>query len=180
MAEDKNLIISKISFDISFYEIELEFDNSSVINYLKNHKMIKEEMLTTYYEYTNVLEEKNLEDFKNHIYNHINLFVKNVLKKEKVILKESWFQAYETNSYHPLHIHGVQEKDWSFIYFVQASLSSAKTIMHLPGYPYVPNVRKYITPRKDLLVMFPSYLPHQVELNKDSERIILSANLEIF
>tara|TARA_R100001460_G_scaffold90643_1_gene132336 strand:- start:2095 stop:2637 length:543 start_codon:yes stop_codon:yes gene_type:complete len=180
MAEDKNLVINKRAFDISFYEIELKFNNTKVIEYLKNHQMIKEEMLTTYYEYKNVLEEKELEDFKNHIYNHVNLFVKNVLKKEKVILKESWFQAYETNSYHPIHVHGVQQKDWSLIYYVQASPTSAKTIMHIPGYPYVPEIKKQIVPKKDLLVMFPSYFPHQVELNQDSERIILSANLEVF
>jgi len=179
MAEDKNLIINKRTFDISFYEIELSFDNSKIINYLKNHQMTKESMLTTYYESKNVLEEKELNEFKNYIYSHVNLFVKDVLKKEKVVFKESWFQAYEKNSYHALHVHENKEKDWSLIYYIQVSSDSAKTIMHLPGFPYVPDIRKYIIPKKDLLVLFPSYLPHQVELNQDNERIILSANLEI-
>lgn len=180
MAEDKNLVINKRSFDVSFYEIELEFDNFSVINFLQNHKMTKEEMMTTYYEFENVLERKELEDFKNHIYDHVYLFVKNVLKKEKVILKESWFQAYEQNSYHPIHIHGIREKNWSLIYYIQVSPISARTTIYMPGYPYVPEIKKSIIPKKDKLVLFPSYLPHQVELNKDSSRIILSANLDIF
>ena len=180
MAEDKNLVINKRNFDVSFYELELEFNNFNVLNYLRNCKMTKEEMLTTYYENKNVLEEKGLEDFKNHIYSHLNLFAKNVIKKEKVILKDSWFQAYEQNSYHPIHIHGVREKDWSLIYYIQVSPSSAKTIIYMPGYPYVPELKKAVIPKKDKLVLFPSYLPHQVEPNKDNDRIILSANLEIF
>jgi len=180
MAEDKNLIINKRTFDISFYEIELDFNNSKIIDFLKNYKMVSDEMLTTYYEFKNILEEKELEDFKNHIYTHISVFVENVLKKERFILKDSWFQAYQENSYHPLHIHGILEKNWSLIYYIQVSSTSAKTIMHMPGYPYAPEIKKSIIPKKDKLVLFPSYLPHQVELNKDNSRIILSANLEIF
>ena len=178
MVEDKNLIINKRTFDISFYEMELEFDNSEVLEFLKEKSMFQDTMLTTYNEFKNILEDEKLSKFKSHIYDHVYYFSKNVLKKEQAIMGESWFQVYKKNNYHGLHIHGIDENCWSLIYYVEVSVDSAKTIIFSPGYPYVPEIKKIVKPVKNKLVIFPSYFPHQVELNKDKNRIILSANFK--
>ena len=180
MVEDKTLVINKRTFDLSFYEMELEFNNSKILEFIKNKKMTKEEMFTTFYENNNILEEEKLLDFKNYIYHHLHIFAKNVLNKEKIKIHTSWFQVYTEDCYHPIHIHGVLEKNWSLIYYIQVSVNSSKTIMHIPGFPYVPEITQTIEPKKDKLIVFPSYFPHQVELNKDNSRIILSANFDIF
>jgi len=180
MEEDKNLIINKRTFDISFYEMELEFNNSEVLEFLQKNSMVKDRMLTTYFEGSRVLENEKLPNLKNHICDHLYYFIKNVLNKEKYILLESWFQAYTKNSYHPLHIHGIEENKWSLIYYIQVSADSALTNIYSPGYPYIPENKKIIQPKKDKLVLFPSYFPHEVELNKDNDRIILSANFQVF
>ena len=67
MVEDKNLIINKRTFDISFYEMELEFDNSEVLEFLKEKSMFQDTMLTTYNEFKNILEDEKLSKFKSHI-----------------------------------------------------------------------------------------------------------------
>lgn len=180
MIKDKNLIINKRTFDTSFYEMELEFDNSKVLDFLKEKIMFQDTMLTTYNEFKNILEDEKLLKFKNHIYEHLHYFSKNVLKNKQVVMGESWFQAYKENDYHSLHIHGIDKNWWSLIYYVEASVNSAKTIIYSPGYPYAPEVKKIVEPKKNKLVIFPSYFPHQVELNKDNSRIILSANFKVY
>jgi deoxyribodipyrimidine photolyase len=180
MAEDKNLVINKRSFDISFYEMDLEFNNNSVVNFVHKKQMIYDMHYTSFFDNKNILEEDKLEHFKNHIYSHVLYFVKNVLNKEKIIFNSSWFQLYKKGSYHPCHIHGIKDNEWSLIYYIQISEQSSKTTIFIPGHPYVPLIKKDVIPKKDKLVVFPSYFPHEVAPNEDESRIILSANFEVF
>lgn len=180
MAEDKNLIINKRTFDISFYEMNLEFDNTSVLEFVEKKEMTYDMQYTSFFENKNILEEKELIVFKDHVYSHVLYFAKNVLQKRKVLFNSSWFQVYKKNSYHPCHIHGILENEWSLIYYIQTTLNSSKTTIFIPGHPYVPTIKKEIIPEKDKLVIFPSYFPHEVSPNEDESRIILSANFKVF
>jgi hypothetical protein len=177
MAEDKDLTIDKRTFDISFYEMKVDYDLTQVLDYLKLKHMHKENMLTSFFEHKNILQKEELKEFKNHVDTHINIFVRNVLNKNNFTCESSWFQIYEVDSFHPIHIHGVCENEWSLIYYMNATEKSSDTYIYLPGYPYNPGQRKKIKSEINKFVFFPSYLPHEVQPNKDNERVILSANI---
>ena len=74
MVEDKNFIIDKRTFDISFYEMEIPFDNTSLLEVIKNTKMKQLQMLTSYEKDNNVLNKENMNDFKNHCFLIISYF----------------------------------------------------------------------------------------------------------
>lgn len=179
MVEDKNLIIDKRTFDISFYEMEIPFDNTSLLEVIKNTKMEQLQMLTSYQKDNNVLNKENMNDFKNHLFYFLDLFTKKILQLEKFEVCESWFQCYSKDAYHPLHIHGTNSNQWSLIYYIQVSENSSNTEICGPGHPYIDFPKKIVKPKANKLVIFPSCLPHEVLKNEDDKRIILSANLNI-
>ena len=179
MAEDKNLTIDKRTFATSFYEMKVDYDPSPVLNYLKSKHMHKENMLTSFFEHKNILQENQLKGFKNHIDRHIFVFVKNVLNKNSFVCESSWFQMYQVDSYHPVHIHGISDDEWSLIYYLSASEKSSDTYIYSPGYPYCHGDNKKVKAETNKFVFFPSYLPHEVQPNKDNERVILSANITV-
>lgn len=161
--------------------MDLIFDNSEVLRFIKNVPMLNEEMMTTFFDnQKNILDNKEISSLSLFIHTHLDIFNKNVLNKQSFTIKNSWFQAYKKNSYHPLHIHGTEENKYSLIFYIQASENSARTIFFCPGYPYTPAMNKYISAKQGKLVLFPSFLPHMVELNNDEERIILSANIDFY
>lgn len=173
-----NLQINKIDFKTSFYEMDLEFDNTKVLNFLKKHPFRNSEAMTTYFDNQNILENaEELSELKEFIDLHLHIFNANILQRDKFFIKESWFQAYGINSYHPLHIHGTEYQNYSLIFYIQTTEDSSKTIFYCPGFPYVPEQKHHITPKQGRLVIFPSYIPHCVKTNNDEQRIILSANV---
>tara|TARA_S200002703_G_scaffold83918_1_gene72324 strand:+ start:381 stop:923 length:543 start_codon:yes stop_codon:yes gene_type:complete len=179
MVEDKNLIIDKRTFDISFYEMEIPFDNTSLIEVIKNTKMEQLQMLTTFEKDNQILQKEEMKDFKNHLFYFLDIFVKKALEKTKFNIINSWFQCYSKDSYHPLHIHGTDPNQWSLIYYIQVSENSSNTEIYGPGHPYIYFLKKIVKPKTNKLVIFPSCLPHEVLKNEDDKRIILSANLNI-
>jgi hypothetical protein len=179
MVEDKNLIIDKRTFDISFYEMEIPFDNTSLLEVIKNTKMEQLQMLTSYEKDNNVLNKENMNDFKNHLFYFLDLFTKKILQLNSFEVTYSWIQCYSKDSYHPLHIHGTDPNQWSLIYYIQVSENSSNTEIYGPGHPYIDFPKKTIQPKTNKLVIFPSCLPHEVPKNEDDKRIILSANLNI-
>lgn len=179
MVEDNNFLINKRTFDISFYEMEVSFNNEQVLQFIQNVQMSKLQMLTTFGKDNQILQKEEMKDFKNHLFYFLDIFVKKALGKNKFSIIDSWIQCYSENSYHPLHIHGVEHNQWSLIYYIQASKNSSHTNIYGPGHPYIDFEKKTVQPKTNKLVLFPSSLPHDVEPNRDNERIILSANLYI-
>ena len=179
MVEDNNFLIDKRTFDISFYEMQVPFNNTEVIKFIENLDMHEFQMMTTFGQEKQILEKEPMTNFKNNLLYYLNIFVKKVINKNQFTVKESWIQTYSENSYHPLHIHGMAENEWSLIYYIQATDKSSETNLYSPGHPYIDAVKKSVVPKTNKLVLFPSSLPHDVPPNKDKERIILSANLNI-
>ena len=166
-------------FQTVIYEIETEFDNKSTLFFLNSKSFEKDKMLTTFFEKENVLENKNLIDLKDHILNILNIFTKDVIKKTYFNLHASWFQMYKINDYHDLHIHETEENCYSLIFYIQCREESAPTEFFMPGHPYVIGPHFSINPKKSKIVIFPGNVPHQVLLNKDEKRIILSGNFKV-
>ena len=71
---------------------------------------------------------------------------------------------------------------WPCLFFVAQGVSTEnmglfKKGYHLQGYDYPINT---ILPKENMLVVFPSWVPHAVEINlSDEERISLSFNFKL-
>lgn len=175
-----NLKFYKNDFVTSFYEIDLDFNNQNIIKYIENYSFEKRDIKTTFFDNNKILDDERLTDLKELINYHCAVFAEKVLLKNNFNIKESWFQYYDNNNYHPTHIHGVEEQNYSLIFYVQCSESSSNTVFFNPGYPYVPEQKIIIKPKQSKLIFFPGYIPHCVEPNKDNERLILSANVDFY
>lgn len=175
-----DLKILKHNFDIAFYEMQLERNNQDIKDFISSSiEMSKDDQLSTYHDIENILFNEKLIDFKNFVLEHIGVFCKSLLNKNKFHTTKSWFQAYGTNNFHSLHTHGAYNHNYSLIYYVQATEKSSPTLFYCPGHPYIHMPSKSIIPKEGKLVIFPSYLPHEVPANNDEERIIFSANFNV-
>ena len=100
-------------------------------------------------------------------------------KFKKFNIKSLWVQKYKKNNCHGVHIHGSNEKTFSFIFYIQCTENSSNTVFHNIGYPYVDlHTRMNIKPKEGRCLFFLSSIPHEVLPNNDSKRLILSGNVE--
>ena len=81
MVEDKH--IKKHSFSFVFYELNLELETNSIIDFLKKTNFIKSEQLSTFQNNNQIIEEQELYQFKQNLFSFISDFTINILKKEK-------------------------------------------------------------------------------------------------
>lgn len=82
-------------------------------------------------------------------------------------LVDCWGAIYKKDNFTILHQHGLNK--FSFIYYLKASSKSAPLEFPLSNY--------IIQPKDDLLVIFPSFLPHSVPKQiEDEDRICIAGN----
>jgi hypothetical protein len=136
-------------------------------------------MLTTFFDVKNILENEKLINLKNHIYEYLEIFTKQIKGKKYFSITESWLQAYRKKDYHSLHVHKPNLNDYSLIFYIQCTKDSSKTIFYAPGHPYVTSPNIKISAEKSKIVFFPGGTPHEVSPNDDEQRIIFSCNFEI-
>lgn len=177
---DKKIIeVKRNVFQTIVYEINTQFNNQSTLNFLNKKTFEENSMLTTFYEDKNILDNEDLIELNNHILKTLDIFIKRILKKTSFYLEASWFQAYRVNDYHNLHIHGLEEDCYSFIFYIQCGENSAQTEFYIPGHPYIISPSFSIEAENSKIVIFPGNVPHEVHLNKDEKRIILSGNFKV-
>ena len=150
-------------------------------------KIYYENGYTNYTPGSNVLELNALEELKNFIEVSVNEVHRKLNLENQVYLINSWFSVNRKNSMHERHNH--LPAVWSGVYYVQATNNDGNITFfndHLKSnWPYCktdinnPLTRQIFTiqPETGLLLIFPSYIEHQVHLNNtDNERISLSFN----
>ena len=98
-------------------------------------------------------------------------------KKYEVI--DWWVQSYKKGQYHDLHTHGSDMDKYSFVLYFNTTEDSSKITFYGPGYPLLTFEGISFKPKIGLLILFPCYLPHAVDINKDDKRLILSGNLKL-
>ena len=104
-----NLIINKRSFDVSLYEMDLDYTNQDVEKYLHEIQMSEEETVsTTYYTNNNIILDSKLIYFKDFIFNYVYLFCKNVVDKDKFDIKHQRIPLTLVSIY--LVFHTLQQK----------------------------------------------------------------------
>jgi len=156
------------SFKITLVEYLVTCDEDFYL-YIKNFSLQK-------YEYNNnSFFIKN--DEKKYVTEKVNTYIKHIADSHKAVLINTWIQQYNENQFHDLHIHGSGEF-LSFVWYIDCTENSSKTIFHNQGYPYISTNRLEITPEKNKLILFDGTIPHYVLPNKDTTRLIISGNLK--
>ena len=151
------------------------------INLVKeNIEMFKKMKLLKYERNFNNFFKKTYEDEnkKSDIYNLIQEPIEKIIKT-KFALHEWWVQKYVKGNYHEMHTHGADPFRRSFILYVDCTKKSSAVNFYGPGHPLIHTDPIQVKPVKGMLILFPSFLPHEVLNNNDDERLILSGNIEI-
>ena len=112
------------------------------------------------------------------------------LKKNHLKITEMWSIINPTNTSNSRHIHA--NNYISAAYYVKAPTNSGAITLYDPRSanvirsPIIGSRNKLnsttfsVTPKEGLLVLFPSYLHHSVDINQsDKERIVISFNLNL-
>jgi len=167
--------------------------NVKFLNYIKQleyHKMVSSGVISN----TNyVLELAQLLDLKQLITQEINIFLKNYLCFKNINFKilTSWVIKHAKGDYSHLHMH--TNSLFSGVLYLQVNKNSGDIIFvdkkQSPLYPSeifleveennLYNARFFqITPQNNEIIIFPSYLHHEVTPNKTNEdRYVLSFNI---
>jgi uncharacterized protein (TIGR02466 family) len=142
-----------------------------------------------------VLEKTELKDLKNIIQHNINFFAYDLLGVDKNIefyITNSWLMKHKSGQWAQRHTHA--NSLLSGIFYLQVnentgSLLFEKGLSHIGIFPSIfdiPfqkdtqfNFTKFsIRPNNNDLILFPSHLPHSVEVNNSNEdRYCLSFNV---
>ena len=158
----------------------------------------------------NFVETTEQKGFQSVIYNHkdflatnqfIHLQINNInnfLQQYSIIknydwnVKGIWFNINPKYSFNNLHTHS--DCDFSAVYYLQVPKNSGSIVFENPNsvmlnhkffqYPFnynEINSNSYkVEPQEDMLILFPSYLPHRVQQNlSDKDRICLSFNFSV-
>ena len=115
--------------------------------------------------------------YRNNLTDIINCFT-DVKKLVAYEISDCWVQKYN-NKKHDIHVHGNNNEKLSFVWYINASHESSPIKFYNPGYPYMDHWSKEIHPNKDKFLMFNSYIPHEVAINKDDVRMVVSGNIDL-
>ena len=102
------------------------------------------------------------------------------LGKTGLHVLKMWVQKYERYNYHPIHTHGLDAFNYSFVFYVDCTDASAATMFYSVGYPYVDHTNFKIQPVRGRCVLFPGAMPHEALPNQDDKRLIVSGNIFYF
>lgn len=108
----------------------------------------------------NPLLDKILHIVKDKIYTKIN-------QDLKYDILNAWTAIYKEGHYTIKHTH--IPSTISFVYYLKANDFSSPLIFE--------DCKFEVKPHDDLLVLFPSYLPHSVPIHKGEDRICLAGNI---
>ena len=112
------------------------------------------------------------------------------IKKQEVKITGMWAVINKKNSSNAMHIHS--NNYISAAYYVKAPVNCGDIVFYDPRfaatyrYPKISKTNKLnsnivsFQPKEGMLVLFPSYLQHSVNVNKtDEERIVISFNINL-
>jgi len=186
-------MISNI-FSIPFYSTILD---ESIINDTQSKILPKLHLLdnlegskrstnkTDFFEENQIVGPNELKELFININQHVVKFAEESGILLNPIVKY-WIQNYTDNDHHQLHSHS--KNDISGVYYVQADENSGAIVFNNPN-PYIIGYNSFIDvkteidqrclevkPQSGLLILFPSYLVHQVLPSQNSARTVIAFN----
>jgi len=142
------------------YKIKSTKDEINQIIFLLKSNKDYEEQKTTF----NNLNVLNFPILKN-----LRSQVIKILELHNLLLGDNWAQLYNKFNKHSIHTHPYS--DYSGIIYLNPDKPSP-TIFYDNFFK-----KYYYQGAKDIMLLFPSHIPHEVEsLNKNEERLIISFN----
>jgi hypothetical protein len=102
------------------------------------------------------------------------------LGKSGLQVLKMWIQRYGQAAYHPIHVHGLSQFEYSFAFYVDCTETSGHTMFYNVGYPYVDHTNFKVQPKIGRCVLFPGSMPHEAMPNRDERRMIVSGNIVYF
>tara|TARA_E500000331_G_scaffold242823_1_gene233218 strand:- start:3261 stop:3827 length:567 start_codon:yes stop_codon:yes gene_type:complete len=131
---------------------------------------------------SNVLEHSP--NMLNFIKKHVNEYLTNIgIDESPYRMENAWFTSTQNGQYAHLHSHG--GADISGVYYISTNSKDGNIYFHNPQYVMESNfmiahlnMARQITPKKGMIVLWPSFLMHGTRVNEtDHNRISLSFNL---
>ena len=172
--------------------------NNRMYNYIKSLQskspegIAKSNLLGWHSQYFD-LEKDDPRYFVNSIAGNLNVVFKDMgwnLKDQETKITSMWSIINKKNASNERHIHS--NNYISAAYYVKAPNNCGDIVFHDPRseatfrHPKISKLNRLnsnvfmIEPKAGLLVLFPSYLYHSVDLNKtDEERIVISFNINL-
>jgi len=145
----------------NFYKYTLEITDAEIQQVLFLIKNAKTDGQKTTYQNLNILNFPILKNLRKQVIN--------ILDKHNVLLTNNWAQLYNKNNEHCVHIH--YNSIYSGIIYLKGEDASPTIFYSRHVEPYVYNFKK------NILLMFPSDIPHEVKpLKKNEGRLIISFN----
>ena len=132
----------------------------------------------------NILDNKKFIDIKNFIQRNLNEYIEKVIQpksKVSIFITESWLNYNRTNEFHHLHYH--KNSYLSGVFYIN-TLKDDNIVLVDSQPKYCLEIEsEYSTDQWNLpvkqgqLILFPSFLYHEVEKNREREtRVSLSFN----
>jgi hypothetical protein len=165
---------------------KVDFSYSYFISFLKINEDIKKIINGLNTEETNVITSYNKENEVLHknFTDYAKEWLINIISKtsnyKNFELTSIWMQKYKENYFHNIHIHGVEQNNYSFIWYIDVDESSAPTYFYNVMYPYIDLQAYAEKPINGKFILFPSYIPHEVKPGKNNVRTIISGNLKLY
>lgn len=166
------------------------FNSYILIQEIKEHNYIKEELLSLIEKTTKKFVEgpvekisstdyyvskeikRTYEDLFLQLIEPYNNNIKKFYKANNIYINNFWYQQYDESDYHNWHVH--PSSLLSNVYFLQLENKNSTLF-----YDYVTqNKIKYDLKEGDLIT-FPAILPHKSEKNFTSKKTIISFNTDI-
>ena len=132
----------------------------------------------------NIIDELNLQYFKEEIDKHVRNYCKSILFEYKNYTLDSWISLFKPENHGHLHSHG--DSDIPGCYYYKSNGKDGDIFFETP----VPNMssshcfyenyckRWDHTPKEGKLLLFPGWLKHGIKLNTtDEDRISISFNV---
>ena len=154
-------MIRKFNAFDTFYEYKIKV-NDEILDQTKiisSNVKEKEDQLTTFW-HLNILNLPILKSLKEQVIN--------ILNEHNIELTNNWAQLYNKQDRHNVHLHW-QSKMSGIIYLSDNCTPTSFYDRIFDSYEHIPV--------KNTLLLFPSYVPHEVRpLKNDEERLIISFN----
>ena len=171
-----------------------KLETPCIIQNLQDHKKIKKDLINLLNETESDFLQDNTEyfgdlihrldwsksnDFSREWVKFLKPYLHKQLKKfanklgyQDIKFKNLWFQQYNENGKHGWHVHG---DNYTGVYYVKLSDKSAKTELIDP---FSQNKKIIIDAKEGDVVIFPSYVIHRAQIQKEkTNKIIISFNI---
>jgi hypothetical protein len=154
------------------------YPNETIVETMDNLQLQNFSDLQTSY-FSETFNHELISIFKQ-FYAHTfkNIIDQEFRKIKSLCFSKIWVQKYSKGR-HEAHIHGNTGQEFSFIWYTKCTDKSSPVVFYNPGWPNVVSHQASIKPENNMLLLFNSFIPHEVLYNEDDNRVAVAGNLKV-